>query len=522
MEMPASPILPPASHVHVEGPARRETVWNPLEGDPLRMAALSASGMEAGPPAAPAAPASGNGAAGRRPAKAPPREPSPPPAAREDVPSPPPPTSSTPPGARLRPVTGRRQRDPLPATISITAGSYRSNLAPPPPPGAVSTSAMMPPMSPVPGSAPPPGWQRGARLLAGLLIAGLLCAGAAFGIARALPPVSLLKSSIAFERDASPIDAHALREFHDAQEMLLWSRPTRDAAARLLAQRQPDVDPGFLANIHLLTRSAQLRWETSADVTRDELVLEYATTDPSADAERLTKLFLALHDASTRQGASDRADALKVQLLETEANDYARELEYLRRRLQTLQEELRIARLGVPGEGEIEALKSDVALLSAAYQTALADRIRADVEATGAAPPAPPPSTGPAALPDAGPPGIEQFHRLERDALAALRAAEKHLADALAQQEAIERKEREVNGVNDTIDSLSRTLDAKQKELAAAAGERRPLFRPLPPSPAQVIRVRDDRPFWIGLSIAAVSLAFAGYVALNSRGRGQG
>src|SRR5687767_10501526 len=37
------PVAPPEAHVHVEGRLARETVWNPLEGDPLRMAALGAA-----------------------------------------------------------------------------------------------------------------------------------------------------------------------------------------------------------------------------------------------------------------------------------------------------------------------------------------------------------------------------------------------------------------------------------------------------------------------------------------------
>jgi hypothetical protein len=576
----APPVAPPAAHVHVEGRLARETVWNPLEGDPLRMAALGAAAevqqggwVAQGPPAGSGASDNGNGAvvkgaddarASRRGADtaaaaatartAPPGD-----AAGEPAVG----ASTTPPGARLRPVTGRRQREPLPATISITAGSYRSNLSPPMPggggapaaaaaaagAGTVTTSA-----SERDAGAWAP-WSVRARVLVGLAVALLAAAGAAAAIVVTMPPRAELQASLAYERDAAPdgappgIDDRALREFRQAQETLLWSKEVRDAAAESLAKRGADSGPGFLANVHVLARSGRVRWDANADHTREELTLAYATraADAGADAERLRALFHALRAAALARGSGGRVGELKLQLLEGEVADYARELEYLERRLRTLQEELRILRLGAPKEGEVETLKGDAARLSAAYQNALAERIRAEVEAGVAPkpaaiderpplqppppqPPLPSPTTAPAGggaaavLPppqaELAPAGVGQLRRIERDVLVELRAAEKHLAEAAAQQEAIEQKERELNGVNDTIGSLSRSLGEKRKELAEAGRSRQPAFEPLAPSPPRVVEEQDERPLWIGVAVAAASICFAGYVALLSRGRG--
>jgi hypothetical protein len=232
----------------------------------------------------------------------------------------------------------------------------------------------------------------------------------------------------------------------------------------------------------------------------------------------------ALHAAVVAKGSGGRVGDLKLQLLETEVKDYERELDYLKRRLQTLQEELRIVRLGAPEAGEIDALKNDVSRLSSAYQASLANRIRAEVEARVAPEPANLPATMPAdgVLPPppvgADPTGVEQLRKLERDLLVELRTKERQLAEATAQQEAIEQKERESKGVTDTMDSLSRSLEEKRTELTAAGGSKRAVFKPLAPTPARVIEERDDRPLWIGVAVAIISFAFAGYVAF-ARGR---
>src|SRR5688572_30603524 len=261
------PVAPPAAHVHLEGRLARETVWNPLEGDPLRMAALGAAaevqqgGWVPQPPVASMASDNGNGAvakatdatrskrhdanadvaAAKR--TAPAVE-----AADETVAG----TSTTPPGARLRPVTGRRQREPLPATISITAGSYRSNLSPPLPAGGgagPAASAMMTMSSGEGGEGVRAPWSMRARVLVGLVVALVIAAGAAAAIMVAMPPQVVLQASLAYERDGgAAIDDRALREFQQAQEELLWSRAVRDAAQEALAKRGVDVEPGFLGN----------------------------------------------------------------------------------------------------------------------------------------------------------------------------------------------------------------------------------------------------------------------------------
>ena len=501
-QAPRHPVLPTSSHVPVVGAAAHETVWNPLDGDPIRMAALGASAEVQG--LTPVTPVNGKGSG---PAK---RE------AEEAVP-----TATTPPGARLKPVTGRRQREPLPATISITAGSYRSNLAPPSVPPA--SAAPVRATGEARESEPRPHRPRRVRMLVALVVAVMAAAGAAVAVFITVPPRATLAASLAYEREAGPIDNPTMRDFHQAQEGLLWSEEVRDAAAGLVAKRGADIDVGALGNVRQLMRGARIRWDTNADATRDELTLEYETTarEQAADAERLTALFGALHTAAVAKGSGGRVSDLKLELLETEVNDYTRELDYLTRRLQTLQEELRIVRLGAPEAGEIDGLKNDVSRLSSAYQAALADRIRAEVEAGVAPEPANRPATMPAAtdgLPpppqQVGPTGVEQHRKLERDLLVELRTKERQLAEATAQQEAIEQKEREAKGVTDTIDSLSRSLEEKRKELAEARGSTRAVFKPLAPSPARVIEERDDRPLWIGVAVAVIAFAFAGYVAL--------
>ena len=507
------PVLPPSSHVHVEGRPAGETMWNPMDGDPLRMAALGAAVPDSlvpplPPPAAPPS-ANGNGA--------PPKPP---------VPSP----VQT---GRMRPVTGRRQRDPLPVTVSITAGSYRSNLAPIAPGSAAGAGQLV-----TPGATPDhdeavqrPMSSPRSRVWLALVTALVVIGAAAATIWFMMPPRVVLQASLGFERPAGQVENTVLRDFHRDEEARLWDKAVRDAAAATLAKRS-DVEPGFLANVHHVMRAARVRWETNADATRDEMMLEYQTTAPTADddAERLTALFHALHAASAAAQSGGRVDDLKRQLLEGEVADYPRAIEYLTRRHQALQEELRLVRLGAPKEGEVEGLKAEVSRLSAAYQNVLAARIRAEVEA-GIAPQ--PPATMPAvggAGDSPGAPGLpppeprrdetEHQRTLERETLVELRTKEKHLAEAAAQQEAIDVKEREANGVADTMKSLARSLEEKRKELAAAVGERRAVFRPLPPSPARVVSKHDARPFWIGVATAAVSLAFALFVAFAGRGRG--
>ena len=508
------PVLPPSSHMQVEVRAPGEMVWNPMDGDPLRMAALGAAVPDSlvppmPPPATPPS-ANGNGA----------------------PPKPPGPTPVQP--ARMRPVTGRRQRDPLPVTVSITAGSYRSNLAPIAPGSAAGAGQLVTPAATPDHDASTQGPRSSSprsRVLLALGVALVAIGAAAAAIWTMMPPRVVLQASLGFERPAGQLDNTVLRDFHRDEEARLWDKPVREAAAAALAKRS-GVEPGFLANVHQVMRASRVRWETNADATRDELTLEYQTTAPTADddAERLTALFHALHAASTTAQSGGRVDDLKRQLLEGEVADYTREIEYLTRRHQALQEELRLVRLGAPKEGEVEDLKAEVSRLSATYQNVLAARIRAEVEA-GIAPQ--PPATMPAvggAGDSPGAPGlpppeprrteVEHHRTLERETLVELRTKEKHLAEAAAQQEAIDVKEREANGVADTMKSLSRSLEEKRKELAEAVGERRAVFKPLPPSPVGVVKEHDARPFWIGVATAAVSIAFALFVAFAGRGRG--
>ena len=417
--------------------------------------------------------------------------------------------------ASLRPVVGRRHREPL--------------CLPDPPPAQtdwVDDGAAEEAPDDDPGDLDPQ-TPRGQAL--GLFLLMLVCLGAAaVGAWRLSPPTYLVRASVMFQNlNGEPLTKN--QAFFEEREALLLSDRVREAALKRLSPQknhsEGTVDPGFLTRPGGLRAVGSLSWEAPANRPAiASLVLRVRSSAPGPDATRLSALVQAFSESQTTPPRSEVAD-LKLNLLQNEVDELRQEVTYRNHNREQTRREIQALENTMPSQMRLDLMQAREASLRAALGGAIEARVLAEMSAAPAAmgshgPPTRPttapsgpgfrPEQSPLA-PSQGPTGVEerlkQARSRESELQADLAVAIRESLDAQARSERLMAERDKLGGAQGELPQLELKLKQKSKELAAmkiaAAG-----VREFPPDDARVAGTEDPRGLNMAAAIGGVAIVF--------------
>ncbi|MGB7159889.1 MAG: hypothetical protein WBD40_17615, partial [Tepidisphaeraceae bacterium] len=224
----------------------------------------------------------------------------------------------------------------------------------------------LPPAFPVNEDAPPAPAKRKRRwfglrlLLVLMLLSGIGAAAGIYGfVGKQTNVIGLLKFN------NFPIKTIEQQNLLEEQRTLLADQSLRESARKTLAQRNPDIAPGFLADAIAYEQAAK-EADWSRDGPKGTLAFPYAGRDERGDGPRVRAVMLALYDASAKHaGDAGKLGAAIDALTDAHRKSQARVAEL----------KAQIDRLGavaqqMPDRKTTEALTGEVARLDAAYNDA--------------------------------------------------------------------------------------------------------------------------------------------------------
>jgi hypothetical protein len=446
--------------------------------------------------------------------------------------------------ARLRPAIGRRRRPP-PQNRANATQDFQSD----PPPDDADAPAEdfdeageeLSPQSP-------------RSRVVGHFLLMLVCMGVAAALVwRMFPPTYLIRAAVTFQSHSGESLAKN-KTFVEQQESLFFDDRVRLAAIQLLAHpKGPSaavVDAGFLSQPGQVRAVGGLTWAApTGQLAPCTLAFLLRSHSPAADAARATALVQAFWQSrkpSTRASIAD----LKIELLQSEVNGLQREVKVQSQNPQQTRKEIESLENATPSETRIDLMENRETSLRAALETAMKERILAELGLLNPDTVAPGATTKKSAtLPVTAP---ARFGHATQPTTAPLRAAahadslgpdatsaharriskarqrETALREELSQavhelveskirsQRLMEQKQRAAN-LQAELPRLQTKLKEKDHELAQLKKENSAV-EVLAVEDARVVSVQDSRGLYTAAAIAGIAIFFGLLMSAAARG----
>lgn len=450
--------------------------------------------------------------------------------------------------ARLRPVTGWRRRPLFPNAADLFGGAQSdpsADDADSPRDDFDEGEEELPPQTPR------------ARVVGHFALMLVCMAVAAIMVWRLAPPTYLVRASVVFKNNSGEPLARN-KAFMEQQETRFLDEPVRQAAVKLLQhpKNAPAVaiDPGFLDQPGQLRAGATFTWDSPMGRPAvATLAFILRTRFPAADAARATALVQAFCEkpkSSTRPGIAE----MKIQLLQDEVNALQREVVIRSEIPQQIRKEIQALETATPSDTEILLMQKREASLRAALESAMKERIIAELTLSSEVrPPATPatkstatsataPAKGRTAAPVTQPASAsfqataatdsanaeanEIVSRASRVAQALqketavreeLAQVVRELAEAQVRAASLTEQKQRLGSNQGELPRLQNKLKEKSKELAQLKKENAGI-EVLALDDARVISVEDSRGMYTAIAIGSVAILFGMLMAAAARG----